>query len=107
MFWKQYIDYITDNPNGYWFKRKIWGWGWTPVRWQGWLTLLIFIALLMWNFIRIDSQSHSDSDTLINFVPQTVLLVFILIGICYTKGEKPKWQWGFPTKNSDQPKDSV
>ncbi len=105
MFWKDYTDYIKDNPNGYWFKRKIWGWGWTPARWQGWLTLLIFIVLITANAVRIDSSSHSVSDTLINFLPETVPLVLILIGICYAKGEKPKWQWGFPNKEPDRPQD--
>jgi hypothetical protein len=32
---KKYIEYLKDNPQGYWFKRKVWGWGWTPVTWQG------------------------------------------------------------------------
>lgn len=31
---KNYLDYIRDNPHGYWFKRKLYGWGWTPVTWQ-------------------------------------------------------------------------
>jgi hypothetical protein len=93
---KEYINYLKDNPEGYWFKRKIWGWGWTPARWQGWVTLLVFVAILVWNAYRIDSMSHSASDTLINFIPQTVVLTLILIFICYKTGEKPKWQWGIP-----------
>ena len=31
---KNYLDYIRDNPKGYWFKRKPFGYGWTPVKWQ-------------------------------------------------------------------------
>ena len=93
---KEYIKYLKDNPRGYWFKRKLYGWGWTPATWQGWLTLLIFLALIFFNFNRIDSSSHSASDTLINFVPETFALIIILIAICYWKGEKPRWQWGFP-----------
>jgi hypothetical protein len=30
---KEYTDYLKDNPQGYWFKRKLYGWGWTPARW--------------------------------------------------------------------------
>ncbi|MEK7172402.1 MAG: hypothetical protein AAB740_00275 [Patescibacteria group bacterium] len=77
-----------------WFKRKTYGWGWTPVTWQGWLTIIIFVSLVVMNFRRIDSVSYSASDTLANFIPQTALLIVFLFLICYRKGESPKWQWG-------------
>ncbi len=77
-----------------WFKRKTYGWGWTPVTWQGWFILISFIAFTLWNFQRLDSASHSGSDTLINFVPETGISVIILIAVCWLTGEKPKWQWG-------------
>lgn len=96
---KEYITYIKDNPKGYWFRRKPFGWGWTPARWQGWVVLLIFIVLITLNAVRIDSSSHSVSDTLINFIPETAVLVLILIAICWAKGEPPRWQWGFPKKD--------
>ncbi len=44
---KKYLDYIRDNPHGYWFKRKPFGWGWTPVKWQGWLVILVYIVPIM------------------------------------------------------------
>ena len=28
-------EYIRNNPKGYWFKRKLYGWGWFPVKWEG------------------------------------------------------------------------
>ena len=31
----------------YWFKRRRFGWGWTPVTWQGWLTVAFFIGLII------------------------------------------------------------
>ncbi|MFZ0493717.1 MAG: hypothetical protein WAM81_11035 [Acidimicrobiia bacterium] len=37
--------------------------------------LLVVVALSVVNFVRIDSASHSASDTLLNWVPQTFLLV--------------------------------
>lgn len=95
-FFRRYVAYIKDNPEGYWFKRKVYGWGWTPARWQGWVTLVVFLVLVVWNAIRVDSMSHSASDTLLSFVPQTVILVFVLIAICFVTGEEPKWQWGLP-----------
>jgi uncharacterized membrane protein len=93
-FFTRYTSYLKTNPEGYWFKRKVYGWGWTPARWQGWVTLLVFVALAVWNFLRIDATSHSNSDTIRPFVIQLVGMLLILIGICYAKGEKPRWQWG-------------
>lgn len=89
-----YIDYLRDNPKGFWFKRKLYGWGWTPARWQGWLTVVSYIALIVLDFIRIDRSSHSPSETLTQFLPQALLLTIILIVICYKKDESPKWNWG-------------
>jgi hypothetical protein len=95
---RTYLTYVRDNPKGYWFKRKLYGWGWTPVRWQGWLVLLAFVAVIVLNFLLIDSMSHSVSDTLINVIPQTALIMLGLIAVCYATGEKPHWQWGLPSE---------
>ncbi len=91
---EKYITYLKDNPEGYWFKRKLYGWGWTPARPQGWLTLGLFIVLVFINFYRLDAVSHSASDTLIPFLIQTGLMTIVFILICYKTGESPKWQWG-------------
>ena len=36
---KEYIAYLKDNLKRYWFKSKLYGWGWVPVKWQGWLVV--------------------------------------------------------------------
>jgi uncharacterized membrane protein YhaH (DUF805 family) len=70
-----------------WFKRKLYGWGWTPSTWQGWLVILvwaIFFGVAMLNI---------DHEWLKNYLFIT-LSTLLLIYICYKKGEKPRWQWG-------------
>ncbi len=84
-----------------WFKRKTYGWGWYPATWQGWLVLLAFIAIMVWNFLRLDSVSHSASDTLRPFIIQTAVMALVLIFICYRTGEKPRWQWGVSEKDKE------
>jgi hypothetical protein len=82
-----------------WFKAKSYGWGWTPSSWEGWVVIALYIIITIWNFIRIDSLSHSLSDTFINFIPETLVLAVLLILIAYWKGEKPTWRWGNKNEN--------
>lgn len=92
---KTYISYIKDNPQGLWFKRKLYGWGWTPVTWQGWLITLGYIAFIVLFALTIDETSPT-SEVAFTFILPVALLTFAFIRICYAKGEKPKWQWGIP-----------
>jgi len=113
---KKYIDYIKDNPRGYWFKRKMCGWGWVPARWEGWATVLAFVALVVWmatGFARsvahfADSAAANAANVsaganamLFWFVVKIVALVAVLIFICYKKGESPRWQCGLSEEKFD------
>lgn len=95
---KKYIKYYNDNPQGLWFKRKVFGWGWTPVRWQGWFVIAVYITVVICFFTKADETSRSGSDTLIIFSTPFLIATAILLAICYAKGEKPKWQWGIEEK---------
>ncbi len=86
--------YFTNNPKGYWFKRKLYGWGWTPVRWQGWLVILIYVAVLVYSFKLVENREDSAIDIFTSFAPRFLAYSIALIYICYKKGEKPRWQWG-------------
>ncbi|MES2213535.1 MAG: hypothetical protein V4473_01685 [Patescibacteria group bacterium] len=75
-----------------WFRAKRWGWGWTPVSWQGWVVTLLYAFALIPYAVKAN-KAHSGSDALLQFaVPFVVLTIFLLI-ICYTRGEKPGWHW--------------
>lgn len=96
---KKYLEYISDNPRRYWFKRKIVGWGWTPATWEGYLVLFIFSALIAYNAITIRNTIVSESEFLFIFLPRVGALTILLIAICWRTGESPKWQWGYPVEN--------
>lgn len=96
---KRYLEYIKDNPQGYWFKAKPFGWGWTPARVQGWVVLLLFIVGIYANLYRLNLFSASNENKLFEFGYQTIIMVVVLIFICYKKGEKPRWNWGWPKSN--------
>jgi hypothetical protein len=86
---KRDIKYSQDNPKGYWFKRKIYGWGWVPVKWQGWI--VVFITL----FIGIAGIYFSEIDDAPEGVIISILfMIAIILSFGYWKGEKPCWQWG-------------
>lgn len=77
-----------------WFKARRYGWGWTPCSWEGWTVFAAFAAVQVWNFLRIDYTSHSNSDTVRPFVIQLIISLIVLYFICYMRGEKPSWRWG-------------
>lgn len=88
-----YIPYAKDNPKHLWFKRKLYGWGWTPVTWQGWLVTFIYIALLILFAMTIDENSPAR-EVVFTFILPATLLTLTFLRIAYKKGERPAWQWG-------------
>lgn len=95
----KYKEYLMDNPEGFWFKRKLYGWGWTPVKWQGWAVLVAYLVLLL-SAVRyfVGQSMYSSKDIPLGLLVIIIVLTAILIFICYKKGESPRWQWGGPKK---------
>ena len=72
-----------------WFRAKRYGYGWgLPLRWQGWLVMLGYIAAILAVGFGV------ARDHLVAFVVCSILFSAMLVGICYWKGEAPKWRWG-------------
>jgi drug/metabolite transporter (DMT)-like permease len=76
-----------------WFRRKKYGWGWVPNTWQGWLTTVVYLILVIMFGLTIDETSPIN-EVMFTFVLPAVLLTITFIRIAYLKGEKPRWQWG-------------
>lgn len=98
---KQYLNYLKDNPQGYWFKAKLYGWGWAPAKWQGWAVLFaytILISVIVINREDVIPGNPDSGSNFLTFALPIILLTTLLIYICYKKGEKPRWQWGPPKK---------
>ncbi|MEK7646659.1 MAG: hypothetical protein AAB381_03135 [Patescibacteria group bacterium] len=75
-----------------WFKRKRYGYGWVPATWQGWVTLLVYVGALFALSLNVDEDPSLGQA--IPFLSSVLILTLLLLVICYTKGEKPRWQWG-------------
>ena len=82
-----YKFWYNKIMNKIWFKRKKYGWGWTPSTWEGWLVITIWIFVFILEFSKKD-----------NSLPKNIIFILMMIGlliyISYKKGETPRWQWG-------------
>jgi hypothetical protein len=76
------------EPMKYWFPAKRHGWGWgPPVAWQGWAVLAIFFVLVAAGaVVLLPSRGQ------LVFVGYAGLLCLVLVGICWLKGEPPRWR---------------
>lgn len=80
----------------YWFKRRRFGYGWTPVTWQGWLLMIVFLAVAIVSAIIIfpgKSQRPTTNETLL-FLAITVVDLAVFLKITLAKSPAPKWRWG-------------
>lgn len=84
---------MKNKQNKLWFVSKKYGWGWTPVTWQGWALVILYVALVagLSFFIGDGFESRAGTTT---FVFIVFLLTILLMVVCYAKGETPRWRWG-------------
>ena len=78
---------IIKERKDIWFRRKLYGWGWTPCTWQGWVTILVWLA------VYILGLTQAEKNTTMSVIVMVASIAILLV-ICYIKGESPKWQWG-------------
>jgi len=99
-FFSPYVKYVKDNPERYWFKRKLFGWGWMPATREGWIVILLYsIGVLFFAFML--DESSTPREMVFTVIVPIVLLTAIFLAITYKKGEKPRWQWGLPKEKED------
>ena len=98
-YWQKYRAYLRDNPKGYWFRRKLYGWGWVPATWEGVVVMLIAalaIGLTFANFSLKTQTGIVEQYDVTDFLTNFGITVIGLGLILYWKGESPRWQWGQP-----------
>jgi uncharacterized membrane protein len=84
-----------ELPPGVWFPAKRFGWGWgPPVRWQGWVALAIWFAILAAGIALILTQMEFPKPGLFVLYPFLIVMILAMILLCWAKGEKPRWRWG-------------
>lgn len=86
---------MADSEKKYWFKRKRYGWGWTPVTMQAWVAVisyLVFVVGCTIVFSNIDELNSGTGLSLLFLVITSSTLS--LLWFAYSHGPMPKWRWG-------------
>ena len=77
--------WISVRP-GYWFAPKLFGWGATPVTWQGWLTTAAFVGVLF----GIQTGTEGAARWI-----ASILAIAGFLAIIWRKTDGAwKWRWG-------------
>lgn len=104
MIIEEFTEYAKDNPNNLWFKKRWYGWGWTPVKWQGWALVLLFLIIAIVDALylecRIAQYPEAVAENMIIFFGVLITAFVLFMWLSYKKGEKPGWSWGDPRKKS-------
>ncbi len=93
---------MSKTPSNYWFKRRRYGWGWVPVTWQGFATLIGFLVVILIAAYQMPPKPAQPSTSqLVLFVSIFAGAVIVLVLIGLAKGPRPQWRWG--KSQSDNP----
>ncbi len=83
-----------------WFKNKTYGYGWFPVSWEGWVTILVFLILVWLGIYFISGNTALAAEQKVyQIVAVTIVLSIILVIVAAKTGEKPGWHWGDKKKH--------
>ena len=87
----------------YWFKPKRVGWGISyPISWQGWICLLIFVAVLLFFFL---SNDFTQKGSWITFVVEALVTYIVYAFLLKNKVEGGlKWRRAVDLENKDSSK---
>lgn len=93
---------MANTSKKYWFKRRRYGYGWTPVTWQGWATIIIYLfALLGYAFTMDEASPEGTLEDVYTYLGVVFAMTIVLIIVTSVKGPRPKWRWG--QKDTDDP----
>ena len=84
----------TRTVTRYWFKRKMYGLGWCPASWQGWILLGLYIVAVISAAYNANLFTSHSPNALFSFFPEVLFYTLIFIIIATKTGESLRWQWG-------------
>jgi len=87
-------------PQKFWFKPKRYGYGFYPISWEGWLSVLCYLAVLFLaaytnNLFSCEISTKEG----MRFIFDLILITTIASLLFYPKTKGPlKWNWGRENK---------
>ena len=82
---------MWPSPDQHWFRRRRFGIGWTPVATQGWISLVVFTAVLIVDIAWfIGGGPHPSNLHLIGVGLVFSLDVLGILWVCVRTGEAPQ-----------------
>lgn len=95
---------MTTDKKDYLMKRRRYGWGWTPVKWQGWLLIGMQLAIIFVAITFLPTKSVQPTPTeLLAFFAIVVFAIATIILISFINSPAPAWRWGKkPGDNPDE-----
>ena len=78
----------------YWFKQKHYGYGATPVTWQGWLLMLAYL-MIVGGCVALVAASHVSPSVLLAAAIVFVVATAVAFRWTYLRTEGGwRWRWG-------------
>lgn len=86
----------------YWFKRRRYGYGWTPTTWQGWLAVSAFLFVAIGSAVTLIAVYEGVYDSELIWVYMNIVFVALagFIIVSTKKAPVPKWRWGKKTHDN-------
>jgi hypothetical protein len=80
----------------YWFRQKRFGYGGTPVTWQGWLLVLVFVAFVAGCVLLVTfAARHGLAAGALGAIVLLSMAIAALIYVSWRKTEGGwRWHWG-------------
>lgn len=85
----------------YWFKRKRYGWGWTPVTPAGWLVVGAVLLVAVGAAAALRVAGATDAVAHLTYLVAVALAVVALLWFTRHKRPTARWRWG--RKPDDDP----
>jgi hypothetical protein len=79
--------------NRYWFKRKRYGYGWTPTTWQGWGVIIGYLAVVFGGGEVVVKPNSTNTQAWL-YLLSVLLASYLLITTIKDHAPTGKWRWG-------------
>jgi hypothetical protein len=91
----------TPSTTDYWFKRRRYGFGFTPTTWQGWVTIAAFVVLAIIAVLQLKTDVNNTAGlSFLRFLGIFLIALSLLLIATALKAPEPHWRGGKkPTDN--------